>query len=105
MELTAVIAQVDGKGNDAARLNITVDYNPETRDWTLVRIQAFDCRTRATVDLTHLLFDKFHDQAEAMIESIDWHELMPEKKYRSNWKSKGAAIHPVMAQALQPFIK
>lgn len=105
MELTAVRSQVDRHGNETARLLITVDYDANSGDWQLVSIQTYDCKTAVTTDITYALFNCFHDQAEAMIESIDWKELIPDSGYRSEWNTREPEMNPIFQRALRLFIK
>lgn len=78
MELSHVYEQTDRKGN-IQQLKITVDYDPVERSWTLVKVLAIDCSTRSAVELTNIFFECFHDQAERIIDSIDWAEKLSKK--------------------------
>lgn len=99
-ELSHIYESVDLKGN-TTQLKITVDYDTVERSWVLVKILAIDCKTRTAVDLTHIFFDCFHDQAEAIVEGISWREKLSDQP-KTIWNNR---IHPTIEATIAPFFK
>lgn len=89
-ELTKIFTQVDAKGFDQSDLIIKVEVDINTADRTaefiqLIYIKTFNHNTRFYTDITHIMFNTFHNQAENMIDSIDWWTV-----YRENRESVAA---------------
>lgn len=103
-ELTHTYTQLDSRGNDQSSLSITVEYDTVEKDWTqLIKIQSFDCKTKVTTDLTHIFFNCFHDQAEEVINNIDWAEKADaDEQPRTNWK---LGMHPVFHKTFEGLLK
>lgn len=95
--LSKIYTQVDRKNSDESTLKITVEYDTVEREWTqLIEISAFNHKERIWTDITHIMFNCFHDQAEAMINSIDWWEVYREEDKRSS-------VHPVFESVFHAF--
>lgn len=80
-QLTHVFTQLNSKGDDQSRLLITVEYDTKKKEWTqLISVQSYDCKTRTATDLTHIFFNCFHEQAEEIVNKIDWWREYRESK-------------------------
>lgn len=82
-ELTKLFTQFDARGFEQSELLVKVEVNIDRSERTatfsqLIYIKAYDCKTGTYTDITNIMFNHFHDQAEAMIESIDWWEVYRE---------------------------
>lgn len=96
--LSHLYTQLDGKNNDESTLKITVDYDTKERRWTqLIAIQAYNHKEKIWTDLTHIFFNCFHDQAEAIIDKIDWADIYAREERTYN-------VEPVFEKCLQPFL-
>ena len=81
--LSKTYTQLDRKGNDQSRLVITVEYNPDDRTVDcLVKIESYNVKENVYTDITHIMFEQFHDQTDKMLDLIDWTEVYAE--YRNN---------------------
>lgn len=83
--LTKRYEQVDRRGFDQSELlikvEVDIDRTEHTAEFTqLISVFAYDCKTKVYTDLTAIFFECFHDQAEAIIESVDWWEVYRETK-------------------------
>lgn len=83
--LTKLYQQTDRRGFDQSELIIKVECDIDRREHTaeftqLISIHAYDCKTKVYTDLTAIFFDCFHDQAEAIINAVDWWEIYKESK-------------------------
>lgn len=83
--LTKLYQQTDRRGFDQSELIIKVECIIDRREHTaefdqLLSVHAYDCKTKVYTDLTAIFFECFHDQAEAIIESVDWWEIYKESK-------------------------
>lgn len=84
-ELTKIFPQIDSKGFDQSDLVFKVEVDIDTREHTgdfsqPISIFAYDYKTKVYTDLTHIFFNCFHDEAEKIIENIDWWEVYRETK-------------------------
>jgi hypothetical protein len=78
--LTKTFTQLDRRGFDQSELLIKVEVEIDRREHTaeftqLISVHAYDCKTKVYTDLTAIFFDCFHDQAEAIINAVDWWEV------------------------------
>jgi len=81
--LSKTYTQLDRKGNDQSRLVITVEYNPDDRTVDcLEKIESYNVKENVYTDITHIMFEQFHDQTDKMLDLIDWTEVYAE--YRNN---------------------
>jgi hypothetical protein len=95
--LSKIFTQLDRKGNDRSHLEVCVDYDPKERTVTCVNyIRAIDCKTGVSVPIECILLEKFTEVGDQMVDSIDWMEV---------YAAEGPGLHPVMAEALRPFVK
>lgn len=83
--LTKLYQQVDRRGFDQSELIIKVEVDIDKHEHTaevtqLISVHAYNCKTKVYTDLTAIFFECFHDQAEAIIESVDWWEVYKESK-------------------------
>lgn len=83
--LTKTYSQLDKKGSDESSLTITVEADVNRTERTaefqqLISVVAYSHITGIYTDLTHIFFNCFHDQAEAIINSVDWWEVYREHK-------------------------
>jgi hypothetical protein len=83
--LTKIYTQLDRKGFDQSELLIKVEVIIDRQKHTttfnqLEKILAYNCKDRNYTDVTDILYNHFHDQTEAMIESIDWYEVWQETR-------------------------
>lgn len=84
-QLTKLFQQTDRKGFDQSELLIKVEVEIDKREHTaevtqLISVFAYDCKTKVYTDLTAIFFECFHDQAEAIIQAVDWWEVYRETK-------------------------
>lgn len=84
-ELTKLFTQFDARGFEQSELLIKVEADIDRSERTaafsqLIYIKAYDCKTGTYTDITNIMFNHFHDQAEVMIESIDWWEVYKDNK-------------------------
>lgn len=83
--LTKLFQQLDRRGFDQSELIIKVECEIDRREHTaeftqLISVHAYDCKTKVYTDLTAIFFDCFHDQAEAIINEVNWWEVYRETK-------------------------
>lgn len=83
--LTKLYQQVDRRGFDQSELIIKVECEIDRTEHTatfdqLISVFAYDCKTKVYTDLTAIFFDCFHDQAEAIIEAVNWWEIYQTSK-------------------------
>lgn len=77
--------QLDKKGSDESSLTITIEAGIDRTERTaefsqLLSVVAYNHITGIYTDLTHIFFNCFNDQAEAIINSVDWWEVYRESK-------------------------
>lgn len=83
--LHKTFTQVDKKGADESSLTITIEAGIDRTERTaefqqLLSVVAYNHKTGIYTDLTHIFFNCFHDQAEAIINSVDWWSVYKESK-------------------------
>lgn len=83
--LHKTFVQLDKKGGDESSLTITIEAGIDRTEHTaefsqLVSVVAYNHKTGIYTDLTHIFFNCFHDQAEAIIKDVDWWEVYRETK-------------------------
>lgn len=84
-ELSHIFTQVDAKGFDQSDLIIKIEAEIDTAEQTaeftqLISITAYDFKTGVYTDLTNIFFNCFHDEAEAVINKIDWWAVFKENR-------------------------
>ena len=57
---------------------ISIDYNGESIE-EIINLSVVDYKTSESIDLTSIMNIYFTDQLDAMVESVNWHELYREK--------------------------
>lgn len=83
--LTKLYQQVDRRGFDQSELLIKVEVYIDRHEHTaeviqLISVHAYNCEKRIYTDLSAIFFECFHDQAEGIINDINWYEVYRESK-------------------------
>lgn len=79
MHISKAFTQQDQKGRNQTTLTITVDYDPDNRNWdTLVSVRVYNHQLYTETDITHIMFEAFHETLSEKIDSINWHEVYAE---------------------------
>lgn len=84
-QLSKLYQQTDRRGFDQSELlikvEVDIDQHEHTAEFTqLISIHAYDCKTGVYTDLTNIFFDCFHDQAEEIINNVNWWEVYRESQ-------------------------